>query len=155
VTSFAKQVGNAQDDRTTVEKRRELSVDDPCAADTVIAGTGSGGSGGGSGENRILSIVGLVRAGSDVGAVDPGALISLFALINIFIGVFNLVPLLPFDGGHVAVAVYEKVQERRLRRRRYFTDMSRLLPITYGVVIVLGMLFLSSLYLDVVNPIGG
>ena len=76
-------------------------------------------------------------------------------MINIFIGMFNLVPLLPFDGGHVAIAVYEKVQEKRLGRRRYFTDVSRLLPLTYGVVLVLGMLFVSSLYLDVVNPIGG
>lgn len=155
VTDFARQVGSAQDDRQATEDREQQSKTDPCAADAAAATTGSGGSGGGTGENRILSIVGLVGFGSDLGAADPAGLIGLFALINIFIGVFNLVPLLPFDGGHVAVAVYEKVQEKRLRRRRYFTDMSRLLPVTYGVVIVLGMLFLSSLYLDVVNPIGG
>ena len=64
-------------------------------------------------------------------------------------------PLLPFDGGHVAIACYEKVQEKRLHRRRYFADVSRLLPLTYAVVVVLGLLFFSSLYLDIVNPIGG
>ena len=58
-------------------------------------------------------------------------------------------------GGHVAIAVYENIQERRLHRRRYFADVSRLLPLTYVVVLLLGMLFVSSLYLDVVNPIGG
>jgi membrane-associated protease RseP (regulator of RpoE activity) len=156
VTDFARQVGSARNDRQATEDRKEQSQTDPCAADASAASTGGSSSGGGGeGQNRILSIVGLVGFGSDLGAADPAALISLFALINIFIGVFNLVPLLPFDGGHVAVAIYEKIQEKRLKRRRYFTDMSRLLPITYGVVIVLGMLFLSSLYLDLVNPIGG
>jgi membrane-associated protease RseP (regulator of RpoE activity) len=77
----------------------------------------------------------------------------LFALINIFIGVFNLVPLLPVDGGHVVIAVYEKIQERRLDRRRYFTDVSRLMPLTYVVVIGLAMLFFSTLYLDIANPL--
>ncbi|MFN8018528.1 MAG: site-2 protease family protein [Acidimicrobiales bacterium] len=37
--------------------------------------------------------------------MDPAALLGLFALINIFIGMFNLIPLLPFDGGHVAIAL--------------------------------------------------
>ncbi|MCB0963871.1 MAG: site-2 protease family protein [Acidimicrobiales bacterium] len=154
ISDFVSQVGSAQDDRQAAQDPEpEEQDEDPCA---VPAGaTTSSSSSSGEGENRILSIYGLVRLGSDVGGVDPGALIGLFALINIFIGVFNLVPLLPFDGGHVAIAVYEKVQEKRLGRRRYFTDVSRLLPLTYGVVLVLGMLFVSSLYLDVVNPIGG
>ena len=75
-------------------------------------------------------------------------------LINIFIGVFNLVPLLPLDGGHVAIAVYEKVREL-LRRdgRRYFVDVAKLLPLTYAVIILLVGICLSSLYLDIVNPI--
>ena len=85
---------------------------------------------------------------------ELASLVTLFALVNIFIGIFNLVPLLPFDGGHVAIAVYENIQEKRLHRRRYFADVTRLLPLTYGVVLVLGLLFVSSLYLDVVNPIG-
>ena len=87
------------------------------------------------------------------GEIRPSALVLIFATVNIFIGVFNLVPLLPFDGGHVMIALYEKLQERRLRRRRYFVDASRLLPLTYAVVAVLGLLFISSLYLDIVNPI--
>ena len=73
--------------------------------------------------------------------------------MNVFIGVFNLVPLLPFDGGHVVIAVYEKIQERRLHRKRYFTDVTKLLPLTYVVVVALGLLFMSSLYLDIANPL--
>lgn len=148
IADFASQVGSASEDAAQ-EAGEPSEETDPC---TAPAGSGGGSA---QGENRLLSIYGLVVIGSDVGDVDPAALIGLFALINIFIGVFNLTPLLPFDGGHVAIAVYEKVQERRLNRRRYFADVSRLLPITYAVVLVLGMLFVSSLYIDIVNPIGG
>lgn len=151
ISSFASQVGNAQEDRNQVVEQRESEDVDPCSPTAPAVSSSS------SGENRILSMVGLIQIGSDVGGRDPGALIGLFALINIFIGMFNLIPLLPFDGGHVAIATYERFQERRLRygTRRYFADVSRLLPLTYGVVILLGMLFVTSLYLDLVNPIGG
>ena len=64
----------------------------------------------------------------------------------------NLIPLLPFDGGHVAIAIYEKIQERRLRRRRYFADVSRLLPLTYAFILVLGVLAVSTIYLDIAAP---
>ena len=79
----------------------------------------------------------------------------IFALVNIGIGLINLTPLLPFDGGHVAIAVYERIQEKRLGQRRYFTDVARLLPLTYGVVAVLAMLFISTIYLDLANPLVG
>jgi RIP metalloprotease RseP len=102
------------------------------------------------GKNRVLSIVGLVQLGS---STSMTAFIYLFAVINVFIGIFNLTPLLPFDGGHVMIAVYEKIQERRLHRRRYFADVSRLLPIVYGVTLVLALLFISTIYLDLANPI--
>ncbi|MCU1452606.1 MAG: peptidase [Acidimicrobiales bacterium] len=102
------------------------------------------------GSNRIVSIVGIVQIGSSVSAA---ALLDLFVLVNISIGIINLAPLLPFDGGHVVVAIYEKVQEKRLRRRRYFTDMARLMPLTYAVVLLLGLLFVTSIYLDFANPL--
>lgn len=154
ISSFGSQVGNAHKDSATAKQDVKQEETDPCAARAKAAASANG-TGTPTGENRILSIYGLVRFGSSVGGVDPAALIGLFALINIFIGIFNLIPLLPFDGGHVAIAVYENIQERRLHRRRYFADVSKLLPLTYAVVLVLGMIFVSSLYLDVVNPIGG
>jgi membrane-associated protease RseP (regulator of RpoE activity) len=145
ISDFAGQVGSAREDRA-------LATATPDSDDTS-ATLVEGGAGAPAGENRLLSIFGLVRLGADAGEVDPAGLIVLFALINIFIGVFNLVPLLPFDGGHVVIAVYEKIQERRLDRRRYFTDVSRLMPLTYVVVIGLAMLFFSTLYLDIANPL--
>ena len=143
---------DAHPSRGTDKHDEKVAKEDPCAAGASSSGSASSG---GASENRILSILGLVRIGSDVGGTDPAALIGLFALVNIFIGMFNLIPLLPFDGGHVAIAVYEKIQEKRLHRTRYFADVSRLLPLTYVVVLALGMLFISSLYLDIINPVGG
>ena len=108
----------------------------------------------------FIIIVGLLVVPNQVAFVPLVKLYGALGMNGTFpaiwlahIGVFNLVPLLPFDGGHVAIAVYERIQERRLGRRRYFTDVSRLLPLTNLVVIALGLLFLSSLYLDVMNPI--
>ena len=144
VSDFAGQVTSARSDSgATVDPT-------PAPGSATVAESNGGGT---TGENRLLSIFGLVRIGSDVGSVDPGGLIVLFALVNVFIGLFNLVPLLPFDGGHVAIAVYEKIQEKRLNRRRYFTDVGRLMPLTYGVILLLGALFVSTLYLDIVNPL--
>lgn len=154
ITSFGSQVGNARENRAEV-KQEKADTSETCkekaAAIAKDPNGGSTASSSGGGENRILSIVGLVQVGSNA---ELASLVTLFALVNIFIGIFNLVPLLPFDGGHVAIAVYENIQEKRLHRRRYFADVTRLLPLTYGVVLVLGLLFVSSLYLDVVNPIG-
>jgi membrane-associated protease RseP (regulator of RpoE activity) len=153
ISSFGSQVGSAHQDSKTAKETKADNSETCAEKAAAIAKDPSGASASGSstGENRILSIYGLVRIGS---SVDLVSLVTLFALINIFIGIFNLVPLLPFDGGHVAIAVYENIQEKRLHRRRYFADVTRLLPLTYGVVLVLGLLFVSSLYLDVVNPIG-
>ncbi|CAN5280617.1 zinc metalloprotease Rip [soil metagenome] len=135
VSDFAGQVGSAQEDRAARSDPAATAADQQPS------------------ENRLISIYGLVRIGAGAGEVDPAGLIVLFALVNVFIGVFNLVPLLPFDGGHVAIAAYEKIQERRLNRRRYFTDVTKLLPLTYVVVIALAMLFFSTLYLDIANPL--
>jgi len=148
LTSFADQVGDAG----KADDGAGTTTNQPSGS----AGTSSSSSASSSSsseDNRLVSIVGVVRIGSDVGAVSPAALIALFALVNISLGMINLFPLLPLDGGHVAIAFYEKVQERRLRRRRYFADVSRLLPITYAFILVLGMLAVSTIYLDIAAPL--
>ena len=101
-----------------------------------------------------MSIIGVFRFTTSAAQQDGiSAVLTLFVLINVFIGLFNLIPLLPFDGGHVVIAVYEKVQEMRYNRRRYFADVARLLPLTYFVVLLLAGLFVTTLYLDITNPI--
>lgn len=104
--------------------------------------------------DRPMSIYGAARLGVDL--LDDGvdAFLGLLILLNVFIGLFNLIPLLPLDGGHIAVATYERVREL-LRRdgRRYFVDVGKLMPITYLVVALLVVLGGSSLFLDIVNPV--
>ena len=102
--------------------------------------------------NRLMSPVGVARVAGD--AVESGwysVLMLLFA-INIFVGIFNMVPLLPLDGGHVAIATYEKIAST-IKGRRVMVDVQRLMPITAAVLFVLVVLGLSALYLDIVNPV--
>jgi membrane-associated protease RseP (regulator of RpoE activity) len=111
-------------------------------------------SAGSSAQNRPVSIVGAVLAGEELTSEDTSALIGFLIGLNIIIGVVNLIPLLPFDGGHAVIAVYEKAQEmRRKSRQRYVADVSRMIPVAYGVVMVLGLVFVLSVYLDVTQGV--
>jgi membrane-associated protease RseP (regulator of RpoE activity) len=101
--------------------------------------------------NRLVSVVGVVRVAGTVAHQGAEPLLLLFMSVNMFIGVLNLFPLLPFDGGHVAIAVYERLRSRK--GRRYQADVARMLPATYAVVLVLMFIFVSSLYLDIVRPL--
>ena len=93
------------------------------------------------------TVVGLTsQAGGLLGHGDIGAFFLLIAYFNIFIGVANLLPLPPLDGGHLAVLAYEKIRGREV-------DMRRLVPITVTVISVFGSLFLLLLYLDIVRPL--
>jgi len=105
-------------------------------------------------ENRPISIVGVAMIGSDLSSQNLSNLVLFLAQLNIFIGVFNLFPLLPFDGGHVVIAFYEKAQEmRRRNRQRYLADVSRMLPVAYGVVIVLVVVGLLAIFVDVTRGV--
>jgi len=99
--------------------------------------------------DRVVSIYGAVRLASQSDGV-PDVLAFLFA-INIFVGIFNLVPLLPLDGGHVAIATYEKIRSRP--GRMYHADVSKLMPLTYAVVLLLVLVGVTSLYLDITSPL--
>jgi membrane-associated protease RseP (regulator of RpoE activity) len=110
-----------------------------------------------SGENddlttRPTTVVGVTQASATVGESEGlVGVLYLLAVLNVFVGVFNMFPLLPLDGGHAAVATYERVRERG--GRRYFADVSRLMPFAMGVIVVLLALFVSGLYLDITQPL--
>jgi membrane-associated protease RseP (regulator of RpoE activity) len=105
---------------------------------------------------RPTTIYGIATVSDDVG--DAGGLagvLYMLAILNIFVGVFNMAPLLPLDGGHALIAVYERVQEKRRHMTgRYFADVERLMPFAMGVIVVLVMLMFTGLYLDITDPIG-
>ena len=79
--------------------------------------------------SRPVSIVGVTRSAPTCSSDgECGDFLWLFAILNIFIGIFNLVPLLPLDGGHVAIATYEKIRSMLQGGRRYHVDVTKLLP---------------------------
>lgn len=103
---------------------------------------------------RPTTVVGITQVSGSVGESE-GFLGVLYILagLNVFVGVFNMFPLLPLDGGHAAIAIYERFRERGGRYRRYFTDVSKLMPFAMGVIVVLLFLFMSGLYLDIARPL--
>lgn len=121
--------------------------------DTVNTPTPAAQSNSASAE-RPVSIVGIVLFGSELTAESWSNIVGLLIGLNIMLGVLNLIPLLPFDGGHVAIACYEKAQElRRRQTRRYLADVSNMVPVAYGVVMVLGLLFVAAMYLDITKGV--
>lgn len=101
---------------------------------------------------RVISLVGGARLADEATQRGGfGAMLQFFVAINVFVGVFNLVPLLPLDGGHVAIATYERLRSRP--GRPYRVDVVKLLPVTYAVVALLAFVFVTSLYLDIVDPL--
>jgi membrane-associated protease RseP (regulator of RpoE activity) len=103
-------------------------------------------------DQRFLSPVGFGRIANQ--AVNDGW-ISVFGLlitINVFVGLFNLLPLLPFDGGHIAIATYERIASA-VQRKRVQVDVAKLIPLTVVVIGLLTFIGLSSIFLDVTNPI--
>jgi RIP metalloprotease RseP len=100
---------------------------------------------------RPVSLVGAVRiAGQE--DFDITVPLSMLGIFNIFIGVLNLLPLLPLDGGHAAIATYERLRSRKGYRHQ--VDVAKLIPFAYAVIAVLGFIMISTVYLDIVRPIG-
>jgi len=100
-------------------------------------------------DERLLSIYGAARLGSAMFDDGWATYLWFLVLVNIFIGVFNLVPLLPLDGGHVVIATYERL--RSFGGRRYVADASKLVPMTWAVVSLLVLVAAVALYRDIVD----
>jgi membrane-associated protease RseP (regulator of RpoE activity) len=101
--------------------------------------------------DRPQSIYGAARLAVQGAQAGATQLILVLVTIIIFVGILNLFPMLPLDGGHVVIAVYERIRSRR--GRPYHADVTKLAPVTYAFVLLLGFVVVTSLYLDITHPV--
>ena len=98
------------------------------------------------GTTRPASPIGLVQIGAQTQRFGLSLTLELLALVNIFVALFNVIPVYPLDGGHFAVALYEKVRGRP-------ADVRKLLPVAAAVVIFMVLLGALAIFLDITDPI--
>jgi membrane-associated protease RseP (regulator of RpoE activity) len=93
------------------------------------------------------SLVGVSRQIGDAGARgDWGLFLGFAAYVTIFIGIVNLIPLPPLDGGHVALLVWEKITGRQ-------ADYRKLIPVSAAVIIFFSIFALATVILDITEPL--
>jgi membrane-associated protease RseP (regulator of RpoE activity) len=112
---------------------------------------------------QVTSVVGAAEVtgatlGTNLGWQYKVTIVLLIiASLNIFVGVFNMLPLLPMDGGHVAAIIYERIRAwlARLRGRPDpgLVDMAKLLPVMFSLFMVIVCLALVLVAADIVNPL--
>lgn len=97
-------------------------------------------------ESRPVSPVGMAQIGAQASEFGLENAILMMAIVNVFLGTFNALPLFPLDGGHFVVAVVEKLIRRPVNIRY-------LMPVAVSVIVVVASLGLLALALDIVQPI--
>jgi membrane-associated protease RseP (regulator of RpoE activity) len=112
---------------------------------------------------QVSSVVGAAEATGTAVAANVGwqfkvsFVLLLIASLNIFVGAFNMLPLLPLDGGHVAVVLWERIRAwfARLRGRPDpgLVDMTKLLPVSFSIFMVLMFFGIALILADIVNPV--
>ncbi|GAA3894039.1 site-2 protease family protein [Leifsonia kafniensis] len=114
--------------------------------------------------NGPISVVGVGRVAGEIASIDTipvaskiASMLGLLASLNIALFVFNLIPLMPLDGGHIAGALWDGIRRTFAklfgRAKPAPVDMAKLMPLTFAVVIVLGGMSLLLIYADIVKPI--
>ena len=116
--------------------------------------------------NSVVGVVGIGRFAGEIASADvegydlqmrTANLLMIVAGLNIALFAFNLIPLLPLDGGHVVGALYEggrrEVARWRGRPRPLPADTARMMPLAYGVFVLLAGMGVLLVYADIVKPI--
>jgi membrane-associated protease RseP (regulator of RpoE activity) len=112
---------------------------------------------------QAISVVGAAELTGSAVAADLGwqykvsFVLLLIASLNIFVGVFNLLPLLPLDGGHIAVVVWERIRAwlARLRGRPDpgLVDMAKLLPVSFSLFMIILFFGVILILANIINPV--
>ena len=114
--------------------------------------------------NGLVGVVGVARVSGQAVGSDSlstterlSTFILIIASLNIFVGLFNLLPILPLDGGHMAVAIADEIRaffaRLRGRPRPAAIDVTLLTPVTMVVFVILAALTVLLLVADIVNPV--
>ncbi|MEV7969050.1 site-2 protease family protein [Sphaerisporangium sp. NPDC088356] len=113
--------------------------------------------------NSPMSVVGAGRIGGEIAAAPVPVenkivgLLQLLAGVNLAVGLFNLIPLMPLDGGQIAGGLWEGLKRgyAKVRRRPApgHVDIAKALPLTYAMAAVLLVMGTLLIYADIVNPI--
>jgi membrane-associated protease RseP (regulator of RpoE activity) len=114
--------------------------------------------------NGLVGIVGVAQVTGQAASTEGlstseriQTFLLIIASLNFFVGVFNLLPILPLDGGHMAVAIADEVRALfariRGRARPEVINVNKLAPFTMAVFVLLAALTVLLLAADIINPI--
>ncbi len=95
---------------------------------------------------RPTSIVGITSIGGQAVRSGPQATIMLISVVNLALGMLNLAPILPLDGGHLLMITIERIKRRT--RRNYVIDYAKALPYFSVAILLMAFVMLSAVYLD-------
>jgi membrane-associated protease RseP (regulator of RpoE activity) len=102
-------------------------------------------------DSRPVSLPGAVRLADQAAKSGTADLLEVLATIIVAVGLINLVPMLPLDGGHVLVATYERIRSRK--GRPYHADVNKLMPVASAFVLFLIVFVAAAVFLDFAHPI--
>ena len=101
---------------------------------------------------RASSIVGIANIGAQAEQAGLASILLLLIAINIVFAILNMLPMIPLDGGHVAVAGYEWIRTKR-GQAYYRADITKLFPVAGVFLAILALVSLSAFYLDITHPL--
>jgi membrane-associated protease RseP (regulator of RpoE activity) len=105
-----------------------------------------------TGTDRPISVIGIAHLGSQAQQDGIYFLLEFLILINIVFGLLNMLPMIPFDGGHVSVAAYEWIRTKK-GQPYYKADITKLFPVVFVVMAFLAVFVVAAIYLDITHPI--
>jgi membrane-associated protease RseP (regulator of RpoE activity) len=121
-------------DQVTNSKAADRAVDDPGSAP------------------RPVSIVGITNLGAQAEQEGLAVVLALLIAINIVFALLNMLPMIPLDGGHVAVAVYEWIRTKP-GGPYYRADITKLFPVAALFIAFLALFVFAGVFLDITHPL--
>jgi membrane-associated protease RseP (regulator of RpoE activity) len=100
---------------------------------------------------ELISVIGAIQVGAQAAKTNIGELLLILAVVDISVALINLFPMLPLDGGHVAIAIYERIRSRR--GARYHADVAKLMPFAYLFLAFMLVIGIGAVYLNIVRPV--